>query len=30
VQDSLDAIQDDIEELKQRVDVVLVAVGRSR
>jgi hypothetical protein len=30
VQDSLDAIQDDIENLKPRVDAVLVAVGRSR
>jgi hypothetical protein len=30
VQDSLDAIQDDIEELKQKVDAVLVAVVRSR
>ena len=30
VQDSLKAIQDDIEDLKQKVDVILVAVARSR
>ena len=30
VRDGLDAIQDDIEDLKQRVDAVLVAVSRLR
>jgi hypothetical protein len=30
VRDSLDAIHDDIEELKQKVDAILVAMARSR
>jgi hypothetical protein len=30
VQGSLDAIHDDIEDLKQRVDTILVAMVRSR
>jgi len=30
VQDSLDALHDDIEDLKQRVDAILVALARSR
>ena len=28
--DSLDALHDDIEDLKQRVDAILVALARSR
>ena len=30
VHDSLDALHDDIEELKQKVDAILVAMARSR
>jgi len=30
LQDSLESIQDDIEDLKQKVDAILVAVARAR
>jgi len=30
VRDSLDALHDDIEDLKQRIDAILVAVAHSR
>lgn len=30
VQDSLDALHDDIEDLKHRVDAILLALARSR
>jgi len=30
LKDSLDSIHDDIEDLKQRVDAILIAIARSR